>query len=405
MRHKLAAKALVLTAPLMLTAWCGATALATVSSPPGSTAPTVYRWGVPGSKGAVTSLERTTPTAVAGIKGKVVQIATSNSDSYALTSNGDVWAWGVDNYGEFGNGTAGPDSVHAVQVSFPKGIRIVALPDPMPFDGALAIDSHGHAWGWGLDADGDLCLPTLPGHNASVELQPRQLPLTDVSLAAGARTHSLFYSKGEVYACGSGEDGVLGTGSTASSATPVPVVGLPATTRVTALTSSWEGSGVLLGDGAYYDWGYNADGQLGDGSNGTGTNSDVPVKVKLPSAARQVFQGGSGPTNGQTIAILAGGSVWTWGSNNSGQLGDSSTASSDVPVPVHMPKGVMFVKVNSGGDTCFGIDRQGRLWAWGDNQDGQLGTGSSADQETTPVSVGNIRFTQVSSTARNVAGL
>jgi alpha-tubulin suppressor-like RCC1 family protein len=403
--HKIAATVLGLTAPLVLTAWCSPSALAGISSPSHSTTATVYRWGVPGSQGAVKQLERTTPTAVAGIKGRVVQIATSNSDGYALTSNGSVWAWGVDNYGEFGNGTIKPYGVRAVQVRFPKGVKIAALPNPMPFDGALAIDSRGHAWGWGLDADGDLCLPTVPALNASVELRPKQLPLTDVSLATGARTHSLFYSKGTVYACGSGEDGVLGTGSTASTSTPVPVDGFPAATRVTALTSSWEGSGALLANGAYYDWGYNADGQLGNGSTGTGTNSDVPVKVKLPSAVRQVFQGGSGPTNGQTIAILANGSVWTWGANKSGQLGNGSTASSDVPVSVHMPKGVTFVKVNSGGDTCFGIDRQGRLWAWGDNRQGQLGTGSSAHQETTPVSVGSIRFAEVSSTARNVAGL
>jgi alpha-tubulin suppressor-like RCC1 family protein len=207
-----------------------------------------------------------------------------------------------------------------------------------------------------------------------------------------------------VYACGSGADGVLGTGSTASSSKPVPVAGLPAGTRVTALTSSWEGSGALLSNGAYYDWGYNADGQLGDGSTGTKTSSDVPVKVKLPSAVRQVFQGGSGATNGQTIAILANGSVWTWGANKSGQLGDGSTASSDVPVSVHMPKGVTLVTVNSGGGACYGIDRQGRLWAWGDNREGQLGTGTSAHLETTPVSVGSIRLTQVSSTASNVAG-
>jgi alpha-tubulin suppressor-like RCC1 family protein len=378
--------------------------MATVSSPSGSTPATVYRWGVPGSQGAYKQLESTTPTVAVGIKGKVVRIATSNSDGYALTSNGEVWAWGVDNYGELGNGTTMTDSVQAVRVSFPEGVRIVALPNPMPFDGALAIDSHGHAWGWGLNADGDLCLPIPPGATASVELRPARLPLTGVSLATGARLHSLFYSKGEVYACGSGEDGVLGTGSTASSAAPVPVTGLPAGVRVTAVTSSWEGSGALLGNGTYYDWGYNAAGQLGDGSTGTAANSDVPVRVKLPSAVRQVFQGGSGPTNGQTIAILANGSVWTWGANNFGQLGNGTTVSSDVPVPVHVPAGVTFVKVTSGGYASYAIDSQGGLWAWGGNNFGQLGTGTSARRKTRPVSVGSIRFTQVSSTARNVAG-
>ena len=147
------------------------------------------------------------------------------------------------------------------------------MANPMPFDGALAIDSQGHVWGWGLNAIGDLCLSGL------TELRPSELPLSDVTLATGARTHSLFDSGGKVYACGAGEYGVLGTGSTTSSSTPVPVVGLPGTARVTALTSSWEGSGALLSNGTYYDWGYNAAGQLG---NGTTTDSAVPVRVAFP---------------------------------------------------------------------------------------------------------------------------
>ena len=169
---------------------------------------------------------------------------------------------------------------------------------------------------------------------------------------------------------------------------------------VSALTSSWEGSGALLSNGACYDWGYNAAGQLGNGST---TNSAVLVRVKLPAAVRQVFQGGSCPTNGQTIAILKNGSTWTWGDTELGQLGDGTTASSDVPVHVKVPAGVTLVNVNSGGYACEAIDRSGRLWAWGGNQNGQLGTHSRLRIETRPVDVG-IQLTQVSSTASNVAG-
>ena len=355
----------------------------------------VYRFGVVGNRGAISQLQLDRPTPVHGISGRVVQIATSNSDGYALTSSGAVWAWGVASYGELGNGTQPAYSTRAVKVDFPAGVKITSLANPMPFDGALAIDSDGHVWGWGLNAYGDLCLSGL------IELRPSELSLSDVTLATGARTHSLFSSAGTVYACGSGEYGVLGTGSTASSSTPVPVVGLPSTARVTALTSSWEGSGALLGNGAYFDWGYNAAGQLG---NGTTTDSAVPVPVTLPGTVHQVFQGGSGAKNGQTVAILANGSVWAWGDNDRGQLGVGTRVSSDVPVHVDVPKGVTFVKVSSGGYASYAIDRSGRLWSWGDNRSGQLGTGSDVTIATKPVSVG-LRLTQVSSTAQNVAGL
>jgi alpha-tubulin suppressor-like RCC1 family protein len=408
-----AAPALLLAASLAVAV---ALALAACSSPPATSTPRtpgpaaataatapataatvatpVYRFGVVGNRGPIAQLKRATPTVVAGITGTVVQIATSNSDGYALTSAGTVWAWGVGSDGELGDGTTSAYVTRAVKVSFPAGVKIAALPNPMPFDAALAIDSHGRAWGWGLNADGDLCLSSL------VELRPSPIPLSDVTLATGARTHSLFDSGGKVYACGAGADGVLGDGSTASSSKPVRVTGLPTTAPVAALTSSWEGSGALLGNGAYYNWGYNAAGQLGDGST---ANSDVPVRVKLPAAVGQVSQGGSGPTNGQTLVILTNKSVWAWGNGTKGQLGDGGTASSDVPVTVHIPAGVTFAKVNSGGYSCYAIDGSGRLWAWGGNQNGQLGTGSDARIDPSPVEVG-IHLTQVSSTANNVAG-
>src|SRR3984885_3160998 len=189
----------------LLLAACGGGS--TSNSQP-STSTRVYRFGVVGNRGKLAQLERSTPTLVSGITGEVVQIATSNSDGYALTSDGAVWAWGVASYGELGNGKTSPYDTHAVRVAFPAGVKIVTLANPMPFDGALAIDSTGHVWGWGLNAQGDLCLSGPTG------LRPKQLSLSDVTLATGALTHSLFDSRGHVYACGSGENGVLGNGST-----------------------------------------------------------------------------------------------------------------------------------------------------------------------------------------------
>jgi alpha-tubulin suppressor-like RCC1 family protein len=214
-------------------------------------------------------------------------------------------------------------------------------------------------------------------------------------------THSLFDSHGRVYACGSAAFGALGNGATNSDPTPTPVVGLPSTAHVTVLTSSWGDAGALLDNGTYYNWGYNSAGQLGNGGT---VDSSVPVRVELPAHVRQVFQGGSGAMNGQTVAILANGSVWAWGNNSKGQLGNGTKASSDVPVPVDVPKGVTFEKVNSGGYSSYAIDRSGRLWVWGGNQNGQLGTGAGARNERLPVDVG-IHLTQVSSTASNVAAL
>ena len=355
----------------------------------------VYHFGVVGNRGKIAQLERGRPTVVVGIEGVIVQIATSNSDGYALSSNGTVWAWGVNSYGELGDGQLTPYETEAVKVDFPVGVKITALANPMPFDAGLAIDSNGHAWGWGLNGNDDLCLSPL------IETRPQQLPLSDVTLVTGARTHALFDSNGLLYACGSGDAGELGNGSTTSTSTPTPVIGFPSGTKITALTSSWEGSGALLANGDYYDWGYNAAGQLG---MGTTANSATPAKVDLPGPIVHVSQGGSGPNNGQTVALLKNGSVWTWGNNDRGQLGIGSRTNSDIPVQVHVPRRVTLVEVNSGGYASYGIDNTGRLWAWGDNSNGQLGTGLQHRDETLPVDV-RIHLTQVSSTAQNVAGL
>jgi alpha-tubulin suppressor-like RCC1 family protein len=373
----------------------GACGSGSPTTAPRASTSVVYRFGVVGNRGAISQLQLDTPTPVSGITGRVVQIATSNSNGYALTSSGAVWAWGVASYGELGNGTHPAYSTRAVRVEFPAGVRITSLANPMPFDGALAIDSQGHVWAWGLNAFGDLCVSGL------TELRPSEVPLTGVTLATGARTHSLFDASGQVYACGSGEYGVLGTGSTANSSTPVRVVGLPSTAQVKTLTSSWQGSGALLDNGDYYNWGYNASGQLGDG---TTVDSAVPVRVTLPGRVREAFQGGSGAKNGQTVVILADGSVLSWGDNDRGQLGDGSKVSSSIPVRVKVPDGVTFVTVSSGGYASYAIDESGRLWAWGDNTSGQLGTGSGTGTTTEPVKVG-LDLTQISSTAQNVAGL
>lgn len=381
----------------------GAPTAAPSSNAPTSYAPTssgspaqtrVYSFGVVGSSGKLLQLDHSRPTLVSGITGTVIQIATSNSDSYALTSTGALWAWGAGANGELGDGTNVEFVRTAVRVDFPAGVKISSLPNPMPYDAGLAIDSRGDIWGWGSNEAHELCLSS-----AQALLRPTRLPLTDVTLATGAGGHTLFDSKGKVYACGDGADGELGDGSTSRSSAPAAVVGLP-NGRVKSLVSSWQGSGALMDNGSYYDWGLNRQGQLGDGNS---DNSSVPVRVHLPAAVTQVSQGGSLEKNGQTLAILSDASVWAWGNGRWGQLGNGGSANSKAPVRIKLPTGVSFVEVSAGGYSCYAIDKAGILWARGRNEFGQLGNGASAQVELVPVSV-RVGLTQVSSTATNVAG-
>jgi alpha-tubulin suppressor-like RCC1 family protein len=353
----------------------------------------VYSFGVAGGDGKILELDHSVPARVAGIPGRVVEVATSNSDAYALTSRGTVWAWGAGGLGELGDGSMPRFSGTPVRVDFPPGVRIASLPNPMPYNSGLAIDSRDNLWGWGYNPVHALC---LPGGPLPV---PARLPASGVSMASGAGDHLVFLSGGKVYACGLNQDGELGNGTTSNRATPTAVVGLPP--GVVSLVSSWQGSGALLSNGSYYDWGFNQAGQMG---NGTTVNALVPVRVALPGPVTQVWQGGSNATNGQTLALLANGSVWAWGAGSLGQLGDGSTHNSPLPVRVELPAGVRISEVCSGGDTSYALSSSGRLWSWGGNLFGQLGDHHSGLPRLTPSPV-HVVLEQISATATNVAGL
>ena len=339
-----------------------------------------------------------TPTPVAGIDGTVRQVASSNSDGYGLTTTGQVYAWGAGAQGELGDGTTPTLSRTAVRVHFPAGVVIDRLADPMPFDGGIAIDTRGHVWAWGNDQAHQFCQP----RGADLKT-PVRVPLSHVTLAAGAQMHAIYDADGRIVSCGLSDYGQLGDGASgrsSTSGTPVAVSGLPAG-RVVALTSSYGDAGALLADGSYYDWGYNRGGQLGDGTTAERTTA---VHVSLPGRVATVFQGGSLTDNGQTIALLSDGQLWEWGSGRFGQLGDGRRLNRTTPFRLTEPRGVRFVAVHSGGGANYAIGRRGGLWAWGLNFEGELGDGSAATLSTRPVR-DPLDVGQVSSTANVVVAL
>jgi alpha-tubulin suppressor-like RCC1 family protein len=339
---------------------------------------------------------RAEPAPVDGVQGVVQQISTSNSDGYALTGAGAVYAWGAGRQGELGDGSTPELAKTAVRVQFPAGVKIASLPDPMPFDGGMAIDTSGHVWAWGNDMNQEFCMP-----QPAILDTPAEVPLTGVTLAVGAARHATYDANGQVVSCGLGQYGQLGdgtTGTSAQTASAVPVQGLPSG-KVKVLTAGYGDAGALMADGTYYDWGLNDNGQLGDGST---TSSDTAVEVALPAAVQSVSLGGSLADNGQTMALLSNGALWEWGSGSDGQLGNGSTANSRAPVRLTEPSGVSFVAVSSGGETDYAIDQNGRLWSWGGDSDGDIGNGTTGGPVTHPVEDA-LTVSQVSATAHDIA--
>jgi alpha-tubulin suppressor-like RCC1 family protein len=387
---------------LALFAVAGCSAHETVSdgkSTPSSTATakasvtsTVKHWGA--FFGIPTGFFNTTLTpAAVTVPGTVAGIGTSNSTQYALLTDGSMYAWGMGTSGQLGNGGRRSSFTTAVRVQFPAGVKIASIPnDVMPYNTALAVDTRGHAWGWGGNAGGELCLGDL-----GIRTTPVKLPLSHVTTLAGASGHAVYDSGGVIYACGLNRDGVLGNGNRRNSRVPVKVARLHGA-DVTKLVAGFDNAGALLSNGDYYDWGYNAEGQLGDGK--LGPSSSVPVKVKLPHKVTQVAQGGSIWHNGQTLTMLSDGSLWSWGDNRDFQLADGTRRNRATPVRFHAPAGVTYKSLATGGLTSYAISTTGQVYAWGGSSLGEVGNGKTRAARL-PVLVAT-GADMISATANNV---
>jgi alpha-tubulin suppressor-like RCC1 family protein len=326
----------------------------------------------------------------------VVEVGTSNTTSYALLNNGALYAWGNGGSGQLGNGTTKNYTATPVKVKFPAGVMIASIPtDAMPWNAAFAIDTTGHVWGWGADKGGEMCQGNQQSSSTPVEL----LNFSHVTAVAGAAQHATYDAGGVLYSCGSNYDGQLGDGSTAASEVPVQVKKLSGAS-VIALVSGFGNTGALLSTGQYYDWGMDRAGQLGNGT--VGKSSDVPVQVHLPAAATQAVLGGNATGDGQTLVMLSDGSVYAWGANSAGQLGTGATGSKRSPVQISPPAGVTYQTLATAGDSSYAVSNTGDVYAWGGNNGGQLGDGTTTASRT-PVLVESQASQLISATSNNVA--
>jgi alpha-tubulin suppressor-like RCC1 family protein len=166
----------------------------------------------------------------------------------------------------------------------------------------------------------------------------------------------------------------LGNGTYADSDTPVQVSGL---SDVTAIAGPGQSSLALKKDGTVWAWGDNEYGQLG---NGTYTDSDTPVQVSGLSGMTAI-----GPPDARySLALKSDGTVWAWGDNTYGDLGNGTYTTSNMPVQVSDLSGVTS-SFGGGVYHSVALKGDGTVWTWGDNSFGQLGNGTYTGSEATTV--------------------
>ncbi|MFM2091219.1 MAG: hypothetical protein RLZZ127_1708, partial [Planctomycetota bacterium] len=335
---------------------------------------TVWTWGADdnGQLGNDLSLaNQTTPVQVSGLS-DVVDIAAGGYHTLALRADGTVSAWGSDAFGQLGNDATNQNQAVPATVSGLQFVRTVGA----GAQHSLAINYQGAVQGWGANFSGQLGRGTYDASSTPVGT----LFTSAIALDGGYQHSIVLQANGQAQTAGGNSFGQLGNDTTTTSPNPVTVVST--TGLVTPLTGMY---GVAAGQ--YHSaaarspsrsWGYNGSGQLG---NATTTSYSYPVASM--NSGRRVAAGADFADF--TLALLANGQVLAVGSDNNGQLGNDATiadASSGVFVA-----GMSDICAIAAGDYHgLALRADGTLFAWGANGNGQLGNGAFATQPT-PVPV------------------
>jgi alpha-tubulin suppressor-like RCC1 family protein len=328
----------------------------------------VVSWGGNqyGEFGDYTYLDSTNPVHVVGLA-NIVKIATGLNHSLAIDAKGTLWAWGQQSgYWNFGDG--GNQNSTNLPVQVPGMTNTIAI--------AAHGNNNGDDGFYGLslaiEADGTVWM--WGDTDGGFWFGPSPVQVIGVSNAvAGAvgAYHALALKKdGIVWAWGGNYSGELGNGTTTDSGIPVQVVGL---SNIVAICAGDNHSLALDTNGCVWAWGFDGFGQLGDGQTGAGLYSDVPTMVVGLTNVVAIAAGAN-----HSLAVDGTGKLWAWGNDNAGQLGDGgSTGITNLPMQVLTVTNV--ISIAAGSDASAAVDGNGNLWQWGaeDNDEENLALGDT----------------------------
>jgi alpha-tubulin suppressor-like RCC1 family protein len=356
---------------------------------------TVYAWGAntSGQLGrgtfespALPALVRD-PSGVDALTG-VVGVAAGGEHSLALTADGEVRAWGSNQYGQCGQGVGGatpqalplPAAVPEAEGSEGPlaGIRAIAAGAYF----SAALDSAGAVWCWGRNHRGQLGLGDQSDRGAPTRVDGagRSGPPPWVAVAAGQTFMLALDGDGGVWSWGGNDSGQLGQGGYAAVSLPTRVPGLTEVVAIAAGAAAYgESAFALRRDGTLWAWGGNHDGMLG---NGTTEGAPVPAPVQGLSGVVALAVG-----HYHVAALDQEGQVWTWGAGYHGALGTGSLADALLPVRVAALPGPAR-QVAAGGAYTLAILANGDLYGWGYNEDDQLGQRYLPPRQSTPAALG-----------------
>ncbi|MHB8296285.1 MAG: RCC1 domain-containing protein [Acidimicrobiales bacterium] len=348
--------------------------------PSGSTAGSVLVWGARAGTGTNPAQAKSTnlgalPALAALPSGTTVtSVAAGCGHDLALTSTGQVYAWGGNIFGELGQGSISASMTTPAPMHLPSGVAGAGV--AAGCSDSFVLASNGHIYAWGLGAQGQLG----DGHAVS-STQPVEVAMPGgvavVSIAAREGTAYAVTSTGAVYAWGANGSGQLGSGTVSQySSTPVKVA-LPSSASVVQVAAGGTHALAVTSTGALYAWGDNGQGQLG---NGTRTTSPAPLRVPL-AAGTVISQAAASDI--ESFAVTSSGTALGWGA----ETGNPSTVASTTPVKVGLPVGAIATAVAATSPSGFAVTSSGAVYSWGTNQGAIGNTSAPQPTVTTPVPV------------------
>jgi alpha-tubulin suppressor-like RCC1 family protein len=289
------------------------------------------------------------------------------NDFSSLTSQ--AYAWGAGSVGRLGNNcTSNRSSPVSVVGGFTDWCQISG-------GGAfsLAIRTNGTAWGWGAGNAGQLGDNTVTSKLSPVLVEGG---FTDWCQVSGGTGHTLgLRTNGTAWAWGCNSTGRLGDNTIVAKSSPVLVVGI---LNWSSVSAGGDFSLALRADNTAWAWGYNSCGRLG--TNNT-TDRSSPISVVGGFCDWCQISAGSA----HSLAIRQNGTLWAWGFNNAGRLGDNTVAAKSSPVSV-VGDFTDWCQVSAGGTFSLAVRTNGTAWGWGRNSFGELGDNNSICTSS-PVSV------------------
>lgn len=321
-------------------------------------------------------------TRTGALAGKSITAWTAGANhSIALCSDGTLVTWGDNTYGQIGNGTTTGSLVPVLisNTGVLAGKTVVGIAAGQYHNLALCSDGTLVAWGYnyyGQLGNGTTTQSGVPvAVNKSGVLSGKLL----IGVSAGVYHSLVLCGDGTVAAWGYNGNGELGNGGTGFSTLPVAVdmSGVLVGKGISAISAGSFHNIALATDGTFVGWGYNGYGQLGDGST---NSSSVPVRVDVSGALYGKAIRSIAAGYYHSLALCGDGTVAAWGYNGEGELGDGTDVASSMPVTVDSGgalAGRLVTGIATGAMHSLASCADGTLVSWGFNSNGQLGNGVS----------------------------